>query len=206
MPPKQEASVMDDGRNYSAKDWLDWINTLGTTGESDAMRIDRRARYYARVTGADEMDLKQETFLRLFDGRRTVSRDTPFHAGFIGVMRSIASEEATHRRRYQQPDERGELDSPLMFTEAKSTPEDQALWRHYLPGMLKVLEQAFKDKPIVLALLRRRLSELAGEPVEPSVSLKPKEKLAATKMLKRQLALHHEAMIDRRPVRQDRGG
>ena len=200
MPPEEGPREADDRSNYTVKEILDWLVALDATAKPEAQRIEIAARTLARLTGATAQDLKQEAFTRLFERRRLIGRQVPIHAGFIGVMRSIASEEAEHRRRFIS-DEGVSAAAEVMFKDSEPTPQDQALWRHYWPRLVKLLEQEFADKPLVRDLLRVRLCELAGAPGKPNSSLNNSQRPAATKLLQRRLVLVREKLIDAQTTR-----
>jgi hypothetical protein len=68
-----------------------------TVAEKTAMN--KAARFFARTTSEEHIDLIQETFLRLLGGERKWRKDLPRLVVLNGVMRSIAWEWKQRERR-----------------------------------------------------------------------------------------------------------
>jgi hypothetical protein len=80
--------------------------------------LNRIARIWRAANGRSHLDLIQEAFTRILDGKRNWHKDrVTFPKCLIGVIRSIASEWAGHRKRNKDLPEYAALESDLLKTD-----------------------------------------------------------------------------------------
>jgi RNA polymerase sigma factor (sigma-70 family) len=109
-PPKPEpASAADIEQALRAL-------TLEDTERIRQYAANRVHRIRRAANGRSQDDLMQEGLFRLLDGRRHWDKRISFTQCFIGIIRSIASEWASHRERNEELPEYAHLEADLRKT------------------------------------------------------------------------------------------
>jgi DNA-directed RNA polymerase specialized sigma24 family protein len=131
------------------------------------LRLDRIARALCRHAGFEPADLLQEAFQRVLDGSRRCPIDVGILPFLAGVMRSIASDWAKARRRWQ----RLQLVAPaaqlevvmLQASDLRPGPDDQLAGEQEAARIIAALHEVFADDAIARRLVAGMLDGLEGE-------------------------------------------